>query len=112
MTNQEPPTDTQRQGKRTRIDPSAKDPSTADRPQNQARQPPKSLAEAFIRSHVASLHPQLASILEKLGIDQVHRLQSVYNKQTQSARMEDDSEFIPRSARLEFKFHMTKSSFC
>jgi hypothetical protein len=74
------------------------------------RKPPKALAESFIRSHVVSLQPQLATILEKLGIQHLNLLAKAYNKATVIHRMESDPAFIPRSARLEFTLHMSKKA--
>jgi hypothetical protein len=50
--------------------------------------PPKAVAESFIRSHVASLQPQLATILEKLGIQHLNLLAKADNKDTMISKME------------------------
>lgn len=71
---------------------------------------PKAIADSFIKTHVASLQPQLASILEKLRLQHLDLLHSLYNKETQITRMERIDEFIPRSARIDFKFHMSKNA--
>ena len=71
---------------------------------------PKAIAESFITGHVASLQPQIAIILKKLGEQHIKLLHNVYNKTKQITRMEDDYDFIPRSARLEFKFFTSKKA--
>jgi hypothetical protein len=68
---------------------------------------PLFIADSFIKNHVASLQPQLASILGKLGHQHVSLLHKLYNKQAQITRMEGDEDFIPRSARIDFQFHMS-----
>ena len=71
---------------------------------------PKAIADSFITNHVVSLQPQLASILEKLGLQHLDLLHVFHNKKSQLTRMESNEEFIPRSARIEFKFHMSKNA--
>lgn len=95
--------------KRVRIDATASEPDSS-RKDDATRKPPKALAEAFIRSHVASLQPQLATILEKLGIQHLNLLAKADNKDTMITKMESDPSFIPRSARLEFTLHMSKKA--
>jgi hypothetical protein len=68
------------------------------------------LADGLISQHVASLQPQLASILEKLGHVHVDLLHKLYNKELQVSRMESSEEFVPRSARIDFMFHMSKGA--
>jgi hypothetical protein len=95
--------------KRVRIDAMASEP-TSSRKDDSTRKPPKALAESFIRSHVASLQPQLATILEKLGIQHLNLLAKADNKDTMISKMESDPAFIPRSARLDFTLHMSKKA--
>jgi hypothetical protein len=71
---------------------------------------PLSVADNLIKNHIASLQPQLASILGKLGHKHVSLLHKLYNKQSQVNRMESDEDFIPRSARIDFQFHMSKNA--
>ena len=92
--------------KRVRFDSTAKEPSGEDRQQAT----PKSLADSLIRRHVASLQPQLATILEKLGLSHIDLLHKLHSKKLQIDRMESSDEFIPRSARIEFMFHMSKAA--
>ena len=70
----------------------------------------KITAETFISSHVMSLQPQIASILERLGTKNLDMLHKLDNKEKQLKRMEDDPTFIPCSARIEFQFHMSNTA--
>ena len=71
---------------------------------------PLYVADTFIKNHIVSLQPQLASILGKLGHHHVSLLHKLHNKKAQITRMESDEDFIPRSARIDFKFHMSKTA--
>ena len=95
--------------KRVRIedDPQGPSPTTAS---TTAQQAPKTLAIAFLKANTASLHPTIATILERLGTDLVVLLSKCNNKQLQVERMESDLDFIPRSARMEFVFHLSKQA--
>jgi hypothetical protein len=91
--------------KRVRFDHTAKDPNGESK-----QDTPKSLADSLIRRHVASLQPQFATILEKLGLTHLDLLHKLYGKKLQVARMESSQDFVPRSARIEFMFHMSKAA--
>jgi hypothetical protein len=92
--------------KRVRFDATAREP-----PIGETRQvTPKSLADSLIHRHVESLQPQFATILAKLGLSHIDLLHKLYNKQLQVSRMESSEEFVPRSARIEFMFHMSKAA--
>ena len=94
--------------KRARIDPNAIVPTG-----NSSRRNPKAplaLAEAHIRSHIASLHPQIASMLETHGFKHIMKLSNLYNKEKQILKMKEENDFYPRSVRFEFKLHMTKAA--
>jgi hypothetical protein len=97
--------DTSSTSKRVRFDSTAKDPNGESR-----QVTPKALADNLIRRHVVSLQPQLASILEKLGLAHVDLLHKLHNKNLQVTRMESSDDFVPRSARIDFKFHMSKTA--
>jgi hypothetical protein len=91
---------------RVRFDATSAQAGTGD--PTRATQTPIALADSFVKKHVMSLQPQLASILEKLGLQHVALLHKLQNKKVQITRMEGDEEFIPRSARIDFGFHMSK----
>jgi hypothetical protein len=96
------------QSKRTRF---ADDDDTASATSNDkapSTAPPKGLAAAFIRSFVASLQPDLAKIVEKLGYEHMSLLGKLDNKKTQVQRLQDSEDLIPRSARLNFKLNVSK----
>ena len=88
--------------KRTRFE----EPTDEAAPSKSAK-PPKSLAESFIRSSIASLHPQQAPLVEKLGKTHILLLSKRDHFKTVLQRMINDNDFIPRSARL--KFNLTGS---
>ena len=67
---------------------------------------PKALALACVTGTAASLHPQVKPIVETYGnrlIDIYHKLQQ---KNTQLSKMENNQDFIPRSARINFEFYV------
>jgi hypothetical protein len=90
--------------KRARIDPSAVDPSIENATRPVA---PKTVAQRFAKGHVATLHPQVATILLPLFEDFISIKMKIFNKDTQMKKMEANDDFIPRSARIEFRFHLS-----
>jgi hypothetical protein len=92
--------------KRVRFDATAREPPTGENRQVT----PKSLADSLIHRHVESLQPQFATILEKLGLSHIDLLHKLYSKELQVSRMESSEEFVPRSARIGFMFHMSKAA--
>lgn len=70
--------------------------------------PPKGLAIAFVKGHTATLHPQVSSIVEKYGDQFIDLMAKGHNRFYQIERMEQDSEFYPRSVR--YKFNLSGSS--
>lgn len=94
--------------KRTRIDPAATliTPTTTTKTPPE-KQTPKKLAHAFVRHHVSSLQPEVASLVETFALKQVDTLIKRHQKLTQHTRLTDDESFIPRSARIKFDFYMT-----
>ena len=106
----DPATDSTR-SKRLRINATARPFSTSETEQAPSQQKaPKALAVAFVKSHAASLQPQVASILERLGTNHINLLSKRYQKEVQIIKMETNKDFIPRSARIDFQFHMTKQA--
>jgi hypothetical protein len=70
--------------------------------------PPMALAEAFIRSFVASLQPTLATIIEKLGKEHLILLSKLESKKTILNKLQENVDVIPRSARIEFQITGSK----
>jgi hypothetical protein len=87
--------------KRTRFDASALCPS------DKAATPMAS-ARLSLQTHCASLQPEIASILSKLGSERLQVLHKLSHKSTQAKKIEDDPEFIPRSARVNFALSASK----
>ena len=93
----------QQPSKRTRFE----EPSDSTAP-SEPTKPPKSLAESFIRSSTASLQPQIAIIVEKLGKEHILLLSKKDNVIRTHQRMNDNEDFIPRSARIQFDLKGSK----
>ena len=69
---------------------------------------PKLLALAFINTHLETLLPNQHNILKTTSIQFLEILIKIYNKYRQIKKMETDAEYIPKSARVKFIFHMSK----
>ena len=66
-------------------------------------QPPKILAESFIRAAIASLHPIIATDVEKLGKEHLLLLSKRLHLDKATLRMVNDPDHIPTSARFKFE---------
>jgi hypothetical protein len=66
-------------------------------------QPPKLLAESFIRAAIASLHPIIAPDVEKLAKEHLLFLSKKFQLEKVSQRMVNDPDHIPKSARFKFE---------
>jgi hypothetical protein len=66
---------------------------------------PKTLAERHINITAASLHPQIAPIVTRLGKEHLILLCKRDQKRKAVQRLIDDDDVIPRSAR--FQFHLS-----
>ena len=88
--------------KRTRFDASAISPT--DRAATSM-----AAAKQALEVHCASLQPEIATILTKLGLERLQLLHKLAHKTTQVSKIEDDPEFIPRSARIQFALSASKS---
>jgi hypothetical protein len=99
-------TDTNRPAKRTRF----ADTATTAAATTTTEDPtlPKMLAEAHINTTAASLHPQIAPIVTKLGKTHLLLLCKREQKQKAVQRLIDDEQLIPRSARFQFSLSAPK----
>ena len=70
-------------------------------------QPPKLLAESFIRASIATLHPIIATNVEKLAKEQLLLLSKKHHLQKANQRMVNDKELIPKSARIKFELSVS-----
>ena len=70
-------------------------------------QPPKILADSFIRASVSSLHHIIAPDVEKLAKEHILLLSKRHHFDKVNQRMTNDTDHIPASAR--FKFELTCS---
>ena len=77
----------------------------------EAPKAPLSTAESTVSTHLASLQPNLAPILEKSALDCIRSQAKAFNKANQITRMQNDVDFIPRrSARVAFKFNVSAAA--
>jgi hypothetical protein len=65
-------------------------------------------ARQLLHAHCASLQPEIATILSRLGLDRLQNLHKFSHKEIQSKKIEDDVNFIPRSARVNFALSTSK----
>lgn len=71
---------------------------------------PMAHATAHISDHVASLQPQIATILSRLAKQHLLLLSKLYHRMKQVEKMESDADFIPRSARVNFVLNLSKTA--
>ena len=94
-------TATQPQTKRVRIDSSALSP-------DDAIATPMAAAQLSLKSHCASLQPEIATLLSTLGKEHLLLMQRTLHKVTQVKKLSDDEDLIPRSARIKFVLSTSK----
>jgi hypothetical protein len=68
------------------------------------------LADNQVKAYILSLQQDIGFILEKLGLSHISLQAKYLNKSFHIIKMEDDEEFIPRSARIEFSYKMSKKA--
>jgi hypothetical protein len=100
-------TDTKPPAKRARVDDTATSAATTTTTTEDPNLP-KTLAEAHINTTAASLHPQIAPIVTKLGKTHLLLLCKREQKQKAVQRLIDDEQLIPRSARFQFTLSAPK----
>ena len=69
---------------------------------------PLAAAKKTLATHCASLQPQIASLLLRLGQQHLSYLHRIWSKQQQISKLENDEQFIPRSARVQFVLTSSK----
>ena len=94
--------------KRTRFDESTL--TTQSTTTISKRQSPKALALDYILGKTATLHPTIKNNLITLGTHHIELHMKAHAKANQKKRLLDDDDFIPRSARIEFKFKVSKEA--
>jgi hypothetical protein len=95
-------TDTDGPNKRVRVDATATNGSLS--------KSPMTYAITHISDHVASLQPQIATILSRLAKQHILLLSKLHHRTKQAEKMESDTTFIPRSARVNFALNVSKSA--
>jgi hypothetical protein len=71
---------------------------------------PLKAAEEFIVSHTASLRNEIATLLLDRGREHIHLAHKAYSKYQNQSRMENDDDYIPVSARVEFRLQAVKEA--
>ena len=99
-------TNTNSTTKRTRFIDSTGETKTTTSSLRQSKTP-RELAVASIRGHLASLPPNQSPILLKLGTENLGILINAYHKSKKIKHMESVPDYIPTSARINFRFEMT-----
>ena len=97
----DPATDNNKAAKRAKVD------SSVDNGDNKT---PLAQAKHHVKQHIASLHPNIANILLTLGLAHLSLQAKLHIKLINIKRMEDDDEYIPRSAKIEFRFALSKKA--
>jgi hypothetical protein len=100
-------TDTNAPNKRTRFDLSASDGTSTTVKSSKS---PMAAATQHVQAHVASLQPQIATILSRLAKQYLLLLSKLHHKTRQLETMQTDPSFIPRSARIDFALSVTKKA--
>ena len=90
--------------KHTRFDPSFLQGSTSK------RQPPKTLTLDFIKCHTASLQENLANLLNDHITKHVTYHHCIWEKNNQLNRFREYQDLILKSARIDFKFHVSQEA--
>jgi hypothetical protein len=67
-------------------------------------------AKNCILQHIATLKPTLQTIFEEVATDHNKILVKAENKRFHISKMEDEEDFIPRSARIKFDFNVSKKA--
>jgi hypothetical protein len=95
-------TDNDGPNKRVRVDATATNGSPS--------KSPMTYAITHISDHVASLQPQIATILSRLAKQHILLLSKLHHRTKQIEKMESDTTFIPRSARVNFVLNVSKTA--
>ena len=93
---------TTKQNKRLRFD------SSVRSPEDQSTATPLASAKQTLEAHCASLQPQIAHLLSRLGKQHLTLLHQIWTRTRQAKKLEDDEQFIPRSARVKFALTTSK----
>jgi Tfp pilus assembly protein PilE len=91
-----------RQPKRVKIDPLVKIAQDSSSPLGQALN--------VVSSHCASLHPELASILNRAAKNYLHAMGFAYNKSQSRIKLEEDEDRIPKSVKSAFELTASKAA--
>ena len=110
MTTDNAPSELKSTNKRVRIEAPTSAPNVSPSLQHGSlNQSPKGLALSLVRTFTVTLRRHLSPIVQKCGESNLDLLHNLITKMNQFRKMDDDKEFIPRSARLvNFDFRVTK----
>ena len=89
--------------KRARFDPSIA-------PEKLPNRSPLVTAEEYITNHISSLHEGIATLLLSHGREHLVLSQRLFTKQRAKTRIEKDDDYIPVSARVNFRLQPVKEA--
>ena len=87
--------------KKVRIDPAAVSPSDTNAT-------PMASARSSLSAGVEALHPEISTILSRLGVEVLVCFHKLSSKERQHKKYRDDPEAIPTSARVNFTLTSSK----
>ena len=96
------------------MEPATAEPNKRHRSDTAVRTPdddaptPLKAGKNLLASHCASLQPQIANILSRLGQQHLLLLHKIFTKKKQAKKLESDVDLIPRSARVKFTLTASK----
>ena len=73
-------------------------------------QSPLKAAHMQMKAHAVSLRREIQDILLRLGTHYLSKLSSARTKSSKATKMAQDEEYIPGSARIDFRLNTTKES--
>lgn len=79
-------------------------------PGDKSQLSPLKAAENFIVSHTASLRNEIATLLLDRGREHINLAHKAFSKHRNQSRMEGDDDYIPVSARVEFRLQAVKEA--
>ena len=98
-----------RNGKRVRIDPQPREGNTANQT-NSSRVSPTQKAEEQLERGIASRPTELQQLMSYHGKRIIKLQRDIFNKKNTYKKMEDNPDYIPRSAKLNFQLTFSKET--
>ena len=98
-----------RNGKRVRIDPQPREGNTANQT-NSSRVSPTQKAEEQLERGIASRPTELQQLMSYHGKRILKLQRDIFNKKNTYKKMEDNQDYIPRSAKINFQLTFSKET--